>query len=74
MYFHLQILSFNEENMATEYELMKILHVEKSYPQIDGIDSCSETVGDALMIIKYLLKWDDSVYGKYKLVKIKKKK
>ena len=60
--------------MATEYELMKLLKKEVDYQFPDGIDSDSETVGDAMMIIKYLLKWDDSVHGKYKLVKIKKKK
>jgi len=59
--------------MATEYELMKFIKKEVDFQFPDGIDSDSETVGDAKMIIKYLLKWDDSVRGQYKLVKTKRK-
>lgn len=52
----------------TEYELMVVLHLDVSMCCPDGIDSESLTLGDALGVIRYLLKNDNSVEG-YKLVK-----
>ena len=52
----------------TEYELMVILHSYKSSCCPDGIDSEPATLGDALGVIRYLLKNDISVEG-YKLIK-----
>lgn len=52
----------------TEYELMVIIHSEESMCCPDGIDSDPATLGDALGVIRYLLKNDRSAKG-YKLVK-----
>ena len=50
------------------YELMLILHVEPNPPWSDGIDSDPVAHDDALGIIRWLLRNDESIKG-YKLVK-----
>jgi len=62
-----------EEEEKDTYELMKILHVEKNCSTLDGIDSDSVDVNDALGIIRWLLKHDPFV-KKSKLVKKPAKK
>lgn len=54
--------------MKTDYELMVILNHEISYSYPDGIDTEPLMVGDALSVIRRLLRDDSSVEG-YKLVK-----
>lgn len=56
----------------TEYELMTILHSDPSMACPDGIDSEPETLGDAIGVIRHLLKNDPSVKG-YKLIKRQKR-
>lgn len=57
----------------TEYELMYIIKQDVSDRYPDGIDSESATLGDALGVIRYLLKQDSSVED-YKLVKKQKRR
>ena len=54
--------------MKTEYELMVVLHFDKSMCCPDGIDTEPLMVGNALSVIRRLLRDDSSVSG-YKLVK-----
>ncbi len=53
--------------MKTEYELMIILHAPESVCE-SSIDSAPLMVGDALSVIRRLLR-DDSSVRNYKLVK-----
>ena len=54
-----------------EYELMVIIHCDKSGMYPDEMDTEPLMLGNALNIIKRLLRDDDSVKG-YKLMKKKK--
>ena len=53
--------------MKTEYELMAIFHIPGSVCE-GGIDTEPLMVGDALSVIRRLLRDDSSVEG-YKLIK-----
>ena len=53
--------------MKTEYELMVVFRLPESVCE-DGIDSSPLMVGDALSVIRRLLR-DDSSVSNYKLVK-----
>ena len=59
-------------NIKQEYELMTFITqtIDLKYP--DGIDSEPLMVGDAISVIRYLLR-DDSNVKNYKLVKKDKK-
>lgn len=55
-----------------EYELMCVIKEEISDKYPNGIDSDSVALGNALGVIRYLLKHDETVKG-WKLVKKQKK-
>jgi len=59
--------------MKTEYELMCIIKHELTDRHPDGIDSEPLMLGNALAVIRRLLRDDDSVSG-YKLVKKRAKR
>ena len=54
--------------MKREYELMEFITQTTDLKYPDGIDSESVMVGNAISVIRHILKLDDSVGG-YKLVK-----